>query len=71
MDVFGGHRGLEWQILGVDPAADAAAISALRAEAVSYASVLALAAVCIGFGFERRGVDDDPEEGDGAEGDVR
>jgi len=69
VDVFGENRGLEWQILGIDATADATLIPALRARAVSYAAVIALAAICIGFGFEKTRADDEPETDGGIEGD--
>jgi hypothetical protein len=53
VDVFGEHEGLAWQILGAEAAPDAKLVLALRARAICDALVLALSAVCIGFGFER------------------
>jgi hypothetical protein len=69
VDVFGENYGLKWQILGLDDAADATLVGALRARAVCYAAVIALAGICIGFGFERRPEDGEPEDDDGVEGD--
>jgi hypothetical protein len=62
VDVFGESRGLAWQILGVDPAADPTSIRALRARAICYAAVLGLSAICIGFGFERGRDEAEPED---------
>jgi len=59
VDVFGENYGLKWQILGLDAAADATLVGALRARAVSYVAVIALAAICIGLGFEKRPDDDE------------
>ena len=62
VDVFGENRGLAWQILGCDDPVDLLVIQALRAQAVCHAAVIALGAICIGFGFERgRDDEDDPD----------
>ena len=67
VDVFGESRGLSWQIVGVDAASDSAVIRSLRAQAISYAAVIGLAALCIGFGFERGRGDAEPEDDGEAE----
>jgi hypothetical protein len=65
VDVFGGNRGLAWQIFGVDAASDSVLICSLRAQMISYGAVVGLAAICIGFGFERRRGDAEPgDEGE-------
>jgi hypothetical protein len=62
VDVFGENRALAWQIVGVDAASDSVLIYSLRARAISYTAVLGLAAICIGFGFERRRGDAEPDD---------
>jgi hypothetical protein len=74
VDLFGENRGLAWQILGAESPGDPALVAALRARGVCHATVIALAAIAIGFGFERRrddgseeGPDQRPEDDDGGD----
>jgi len=69
VDVFGESRGLGWQILGADAVSDTTLIHSLRVRAVCFGLMLGLSAICIGFGFEKRRGDAEPEdEGGGDDG---
>lgn len=57
VDLFGENSKIGWQILGAEGGGDRAVVTGLRGQLYSWAVGLAMAAICIGIGFESSRVD--------------